>query len=537
MPAYTVKAPDGKTYDVNAPDGATQEDAIAYVQKNFYSEQPKESSNGVGQALGNIGAGILRGAGSIGSTILLPADMINQKLRGEDFFSMKDNQARRQSIDEGLQAMGAQPDSLAYKGGKIAGEIAGTAGAPGVLAKGAQGLGATPSIVRALGSGGLSGANLPTRMGAGALAGGASAGLVNPEDAGLGAMIGGAIPPALSLAKGAGTGVRKILGQTTGVGDEALSQAVQAGRAGGPQAQAFRENLRGQADMGDVLASAKQNLDVMGQQKQAAYRSGMSNIKNDKTVLNFSDIDNALNDAMNVASYKGQIKNQEAANALGKISQQVKDWKSLNPAEFHTPEGLDALKQSISGVLESIPFEQRTARLATGKVYDAVKGTINKQAPEYAKVMKDYSEASDLIREIEKSLIGNNKATAESSMRKLQSLMRNNVNTSYGFRTGLAKELEQAGGQQIMPALAGQALNEWTPRGLQRATGGAGVGIAAAMGNLPAAAVMGATSSPRLMGEAAYGLGRMAGLTPQPAVDVMRQGLLAAPVIGSQLDM
>jgi len=47
MPAYTVTAPDGKTYDVNAPEGATQEDAIAYVQKNFYSEAPKPRLNAV----------------------------------------------------------------------------------------------------------------------------------------------------------------------------------------------------------------------------------------------------------------------------------------------------------------------------------------------------------------------------------------------------------------------------------------------------------------------------------------------------------
>lgn len=38
MAQYDVTAPDGKTYTVNAPEGATQEDAIAYVQKNLYKE-------------------------------------------------------------------------------------------------------------------------------------------------------------------------------------------------------------------------------------------------------------------------------------------------------------------------------------------------------------------------------------------------------------------------------------------------------------------------------------------------------------------
>ena len=42
MPTYEVNAPDGKKYRVNAPDGASQDDAIKYVQDNFYqSEAPK----------------------------------------------------------------------------------------------------------------------------------------------------------------------------------------------------------------------------------------------------------------------------------------------------------------------------------------------------------------------------------------------------------------------------------------------------------------------------------------------------------------
>jgi len=36
MPQYDVTAPDGKTYSVNAPEGATHDDAIKYVQANFY---------------------------------------------------------------------------------------------------------------------------------------------------------------------------------------------------------------------------------------------------------------------------------------------------------------------------------------------------------------------------------------------------------------------------------------------------------------------------------------------------------------------
>jgi hypothetical protein len=94
--------------------------------------------------------------------------------------------------------------------------------------------------------------------------------------------------------------------------------------------------------------------------------------------------------------------------------------------------------------------------------------------------MKAYQEASELTKEIERALSLGNRASADTSMRKLQSLMRNNVNTNYGNRLDLAGKLEAAGGQEIMPAIAGQSLNSFTPRGLQgmAATGLGGFGLA-----------------------------------------------------------
>ena len=317
---------------------------------------------------------------------------------------------------------------------------------------------------------------------------------------------------ASKLGKGAGFVAKKVLGATTGVGDDAISQAFKAGMTGGKTGATFTANMRGASNMDDVLTAAKENLQAMGAQKQQAYRSGMSGIRKDKSILDMSGIEKTLDDSFGIASFKGQIKNESAANALGKINKEIANWKSLDPAEFHTPEGLDALKQKIGGIVEEIPFEQKTARLAAGKVYDSIKSEITKQAPEYAKVMSEYSNASDTIKEIEKALSLGNKAAADTSMRKLQSLMRNNANTNYGYRTNLAKTLEQAGGQELMPALAGQAVNEWMPRGIQRAMTGSGGAALALTGNIPAAVGMGLVSSPRLVGEASYLGGKASGL-------------------------
>ena len=300
------------------------------------------------------------------------------------------------------------------------------------------------------------------------------------------------------------------LGLQTGVGSEAIGQAYQAGKAGGETSELFKANLRGEVPQLEVLDAAKQNLAKMATERRRVYNEGLKNIKGDKTVLSFNGVDNAVKQAIDDISFKGQIKDDFAFEKLTEAQTKVNNWKNLDPAEFHTPEGLDALKQQIGGILEKIPYEQKTALTLVNQVYNGIKSEIVKQAPTYSKTMKAYSDATDTIREIEKALSLGNKATADTAMRKLQSLMRNNVNTNYGQRVNLAKELEQVGGRQMMPALAGQALSEWTPRGLQRATSIPTAFLAQGVGGLPLAGASLVTSSPRLMGEAAYGTGRVA---------------------------
>lgn len=179
---------------------------------------PKETTIGqdIAQGAGNLVAGAVRGAGSIGATILAPYDMAKDALAGKGL-SLESNRQRRADMDAGLQTMGAEPDSMLYKGGKLAGEIAGTAGTGGVLAKGAQAVGAAPSVVNALATSGMrAGAtpgavNMLTRMAGGAATGGAAAGLIDPEQAGAGALIGGALPPVLAGAGALGSKIGRTI--------------------------------------------------------------------------------------------------------------------------------------------------------------------------------------------------------------------------------------------------------------------------------------------------------------------------------------
>lgn len=496
MPIAKFEMPDGRVAKFEVPEGTTPEQA-QQVFADFVGQQqaPKQRSWGdvPMEALTNLPAsvgGVLKG---VGEAVMHPVDTAKSVAQVAAGGAIR---ALPQGAQEYLRANASNPE--------LFNEAMQKSGAVGEMYKNRYGsleglrdtLATDPAGVAADLSSVLTGAGAATKVGALSKAGAA----VDPLVA---ALRGGK-----AAVTGAGSVAKNYLGMRTGAGSEAISEAYRSGKEGN---RAFAENLRGQAPMTDVLETAKADLAEMGRQKQAEYRSGIANVKADKTILDLSGVDSAIQNAFDRVSFKGQIKDSKAADAVSQARELVDNWKNLDPAEYHTPEGLDALKQQVGAVLESIPFEQKNARAVVGDVYNAVKSEIVKQAPEYAKVMRDYSQASEQIKEIERALSLGQKASADTAMRKLQSLMRNNANTNYGNRLNLAKALEQAGGQELMPALAGQALNEWTPRGIQRAAA-APTGYAAYLaGGIPMAAADAAMSSPRLVGEAAYGAGRLAG--------------------------
>jgi hypothetical protein len=340
-----------------------------------------------------------------------------------------------------------------------------------------------------------------------------------------------AIAATKAVGKGAETIGKGYLAAKSGVGMEPIEQAIKAGKVGN---QTFLENMRDKVPSLQVLDDAKSNLAQMNADKMKEYRSGMVNIKNDKTVLDFTGIDNALKNAESMAYYKGKVKDQTAVNVLEDMRKKVADWKNSDPAEYHTPEGMDALKQTLYESFGKLAKEEKTAYAAGKQVYDSVKSEIGKQAPTYAQVMKGYSESSDLINEIERTLSLGDKASADTAMRKLQSLMRNNVNTNYGQRVSLAQELSNAGGIDLMPALAGQAMNSLTPRGLQGASNVPTAYLAYGAGGPALAAADVLSSSPRVVGETAYKYGQLANALSSPVQTAKNIGGAAYSALPAQ---
>lgn len=194
------------------------------------------------QAVANQVGGLVRGAGSIGATLLSPFDMASDALAGRGL-SLESNRQRRSDMDAALQSMiGADPQSGAYQGMKTVSEIGGTMGVGGVLAKGAQAVRAAPQVVSALQSAGFTtgaapatvgakAADLALRTAAGGVVGGASAGLVNPDDAATGAKVGAMLPGALKIAGAGGRAVGNALRGPEQTPD--LVNAINAAREAG----------------------------------------------------------------------------------------------------------------------------------------------------------------------------------------------------------------------------------------------------------------------------------------------------------------
>lgn len=325
---------------------------------------------------------------------------------------------------------------------------------------------------------------------------------------------------------GAGKGAAKtLLGATTGAGGQAIEQAYGAGKAGGSKQAAFAANLRGNVPKESVLDAIDANVQVMGKAKSDAYRAGMAQLGKNQTILNYGDVNKAANDAMRVSTYTGKNTGQVVSTArstLGmqqKIAELINEWQKLDPSDFHTAEGLDALKKNIGDLRDSTQYGT-PERLVADKVYHAVKNQIVQQAPDYARTMKDYQQASELMSEIRSTLSNKPTASVDTQMRKLQSLMRNNVNTNYGNRLDLVKQLEQQGGRDVLPAVAGQALNTVWPRGLQSATTIPTALAGGAVGGLGTGLAMVPLASPRIMGEAALKAGQFARYLNKPAETV-----------------
>jgi hypothetical protein len=402
-----------------------------------------------------------------------------------------------------------QANPASYIGGRIGGAVLPAAGV-------AKGMGMIPSFARAnpyvqgATVGAVSGAMIPEETGLT----GAPMYQQMAENVATGGAIGTAIPVVGRGLQAAGNAIRRGLGVTTGAGEEAISEAIKAGRTGN---QAFLQNIRGDVSSMDVLDQAKDALANMRAARSQAYGQTIKPVMANQTKLDFAPISGKLDEVVESLKVKtptgAQFKiGSDELRKVEELQDIVKTWQK-DPS-LHTAEGLDALKQRLDALYPDSPMQKQVQRVVSA-VRNTVKDTIVAQDKNYAKTMKAYEESLSLEREIEKALSLGNRSAADTAIRKLQSLTRNNANTSYGYRMELARALQEQGGQDLMPALAGQALSSFTPRGLAGQGAALGIGAGGALTVNPAALAALPLTSPRLVGMGAYGLGKTTSKIPK----------------------
>jgi hypothetical protein len=148
-------------------------------------------------------------------------------------------------------------------------------------------------------------------------------------------------------------------------------------------------------------------------------------------------------------------------------------------------------------------------KVSGGDVRNAVKDAIVAQAPDYAQAMKSYDTQMSLLRDVTKALGTSDKIAKETAINKVMMTLKSTPSAE--FRRQLVDVLQQQGGVNIMPAVAGQELSQFIPTsGVGRAVAGGGLTAAYYLHHPELAAILPFTS-PRLMGEAFYKMGQASG--------------------------
>jgi hypothetical protein len=327
-----------------------------------------------------------------------------------------------------------------------------------------------------------------------------------------------AVPGA--AARLAGRGAAELVGGLgTHTGAEPLIEAAKAGYAGGEQARDFLANLSGREPLEATVNAMRTARDNIRTKRGSIYRQGMAEVGLDQTPLSFNDIDAAMTDIQNsMVLHKGVARRiDDPLLALyQKLQGQISYWKNTG---MNTPEDFDVLKQTVGDIRDGYQFGTPEKRM-TSQLYGAIRQTIIDQVPAYGRVMEGYQQASDLLNELEKTFslpLDQRRTAIDTTLRKIQSVLRNNVNTSFGRRRELAQYFIDNGAPTLLAKIAGQSLNSWTARGLGKLGTELGLAIVGGLGGVATGTLSGGIlsgaamlpfMSPRLMGNVAYRLGQ-----------------------------
>lgn len=281
----------------------------------------------------NVVGGGVRGAGSIGATIMAPVDIASDAMDGKGL-TLESNRQRRADMDSVLTNLGVDTGSGLFQVGKLGTEIAGTGGVGSVAAAPLRAAGMN-GLATAVRTGGAAGPNMLTRMLGGGISGGLTAGLIDPSAGGLGAGIGAALPPSIKAVGAAGNALGSMVrpftagGQNRIVGDTLREFATDPVAAQAALASA-REVVPGSAPIA-ATAAGDDGIAALSRAMQNASPEYASNLAARQTAQNQART-TALED---IAGNTGKIAiARKARDALtGPMREEVLDAAGKVPSD------------------------------------------------------------------------------------------------------------------------------------------------------------------------------------------------------------
>ena len=343
-----------------------------------------------------------------------------------------------------------------------------------------------------------------------------------------------------SKAPGAMEGVENIpsnlVGFPSGAGGPATREATGAGFARGmageptPRSTAFTENMRNAAGATEAnVAAAREAVNRLKAENYQQYLDNTASLGINPQPLDFTKVQKRIED-IKPDNYDDYLKLTDrptehlAWERMKRTTDEYATQAVQNP-DLLLPINVDNFKQNLFdiGSKATGAYDDKATKIAS-TAYDAVKGLIADFDPLYEAAMKASREGIEAVKELESAFSlapgRDRRVNVDAATRKLQSIWRNNANTNYGQRVNLGETLAQYDPEGIVKAGgAGQMLSSDRPRALP-GTIAAGSMLTGATFN-PLTLLTLPALIPRIVGEAAYGTGRLAGTGARYGKDIL----------------
>jgi hypothetical protein len=317
-----------------------------------------------------------------------------------------------------------------------------------------------------------------------------------------------------------------IVGWPSGAGGAAVREATGAGFERGmrgaetPRSEAFTRNMRNAAGAAnETVAAAVAAVDNLRAQNYQQYLRDTRSLGINPQPLDFNLVQQRIEDLKpaNYDSYLNMPTRPTEHVAWDRMKQTVDEYAAQaaqNP-DLLLPINVDNFKQNLFdiGSKSAGTYDSKATAIAN-QAYGAVRGLIADADPLYDAAMRTSQEGIEAVKELENAFSlapgRDRRVNIDAATRKLQSIWRNNASTNYSQRANLGDLLAHYDPEGVVAAGgAGQMLSSATPRGMS-GTVAAGTIFGGATANPLALAAL-PTLVPRLVGEGAYGAGRLAG--------------------------